>query len=353
MSETKKSNREHGFDYELATIVGIEKAILLKNISYWCEENQKFDRQQYHENDLWWTQESLSSLAKKYPYMKRASIARWMQELFDSGWIRLQQKAGGKSSYSTGKVFEAWNSGGDWKSILSQYETPKERPKMRQSASQNETVTVPEWDDKRPKMGHNNIDLNVEVDVDSNVEFTAAVAPDAGPTVLVIETVVVEDGKNGTASRGGGPQTKSWTRVAAEVFDEVAVEKSREKHIEYQPFNWSVCQEENFKQLKNLRDKAIVPDFKKKFNKEPTEEQMTNSFRAVFRLAWDYFYKIQKDTGGALHYTPTSVYKSYNSIKTTAQNGNINGTTTNNGAGAGRFGQGVDHNGTFDPKRGY
>ena len=182
---------------------------------------------------------------------------------------------------------------------------------------------------------------------------TAAVAPDAGPTVLVIETVVVEDEGNGTASRGGGPQTKSWTRVAAEVFDEVAVEKSREKHIEYQPFNWSVCQEENFKQLKNLRDKAIVPDFKKKFNKEPTEEQMTNSFRAVFRLAWDYFYKIQKDTGGALHYTPTSVYKSYNSIKTTAQNGNINGTTTNNGAGAGRFGQGVDHNGTFDPKRGY
>lgn len=181
---------------------------------------------------------------------------------------------------------------------------------------------------------------------------SAAVAPDAGPTVLVIETVE-EDGRNGTASMARGPQTKSWTRVAAEVFDEVAVEKSRQNHIDYQPFNWDVCQEENFRQLKNLRDKAIVPDFKKKFNAEPTDEQMTNSFRAVFRLAWDYFYKIQKDTGGALHYTPTSVYKSYNNIKTTAQNGNINGTTTINGAGANRFGQGVDHNGTFDPKRGY
>jgi len=354
MSETKKSNREHGFDYELATIVGIEKAILLKNISHWCEENQKFNRQQYHDNDMWWTQESLSSLARKYPYMKRASIARWMQELFDSGWIRLQQKAGGKSSYSTGKVFEAWNSGGDWQSILSQYETPKERPKMRQSASQNETVTVPEWDDKCTKMGHNNIDLNVEVNIESNVEFPAAVAPDTGPTVLVIETVAVEDGKNGTASIGRGPQTKSWTRLAAEAFDEVAVEKCKEKRIEYQPFNWSVCQEENFRQLKMLRDKAIAPDFKTKFNADPTDEQIIGSFRAVFRLAWDYFHKLQKDTGGAMHYTPTSIYKSYNNIKTTAKNGNINGSTVIGADGKTyQFGQGINDTGTFDPRRGY
>ncbi|HRI60647.1 MAG TPA: hypothetical protein PK228_13010 [Saprospiraceae bacterium] len=203
------------------------------------------------------------------------------------------------------------------------------------------------------KNGDKKTTIEILDETKAETTVSAAVAPDTGSTVLVIETVAVEDGKNGTASMGRGPQTKSWTRLAAEVFDEVAAEKSRQNHIDYQPFNWDVCQEENFRQLKNLRDKAIVPDFKKKFNKEPTDEQMTNSFRAVFRLAWDYFYKIQKDTGGALHYTPTSVYKSYNNIKTTAQNGNINGTTKINGTGANRFGQGVDHNGTFDPKRGY
>jgi len=183
---------------------------------------------------------------------------------------------------------------------------------------------------------------------------TAAVAPDTGPTVLVIETVAVKDGKNGTASRGGGPQTKSWTRVAAEVFDEVAAEKCRENMLDYQPFNWSVCQEENFRQLRNLREKAIAPDFKAKFRTEPTEEQIIGSFRAVFRLAWDYFRRIQKETGGALHYTPTSVYKSYNNIKTTAKNGNINGSAVVGSDGKTyQFGQGINDTGTFDPKRGY
>lgn len=97
-----------------------------------------------------------------------------------------------------------------------------------------------------------------------------------------------------------------------------------------------------------LREKAIVPDFKTKHNADPTEEQVMASFRAVFRLAWEYFYKIQKEKGGALHYTPTSIYKSYNSIKTTAKNGNINGNSTSQ-----HFTSGIDHNGTFDPKRGY
>lgn len=350
MSETKKSNREHGFDYELATIVGIEKAILLKNIAYWCEENQKFNREKYHENNLWWTEESLSSLAKKYPYMKRASIARWMQELFDSGWTRLQQKPGGKSSYSTGKVFELWNTGGDWKSELSQNETPKDRPKMRQSVSKNGTVTVPKWDSNRPKMRHNNSDLDIDLNGEVDIEIPAAVAPDSQSPKVKVEILPVEDGKNGTASRGPATQAKSWTHRAAQIFDEVAAEKCRENMVEYQPFNWSVCQEENFRQIKMLREKAIAPDFKNKFSADPTDEQMIASFRAVFRLAWDYFRKIQKEKGGALHYTPTSIYKSYNQIKTTAtKNGNINGSP----ATGTTFGSGIDHNGTFDKTRGY
>lgn len=186
--------------------------------------------------------------------------------------------------------------------------------------------------------------------------ISAATAPGAQGPTIVVETVTVNDSENGSASRGAGPQqTKSWTRMAAEVFDEVAAEKCRENMLDYQPFNWSVCQEENFRQLRNLREKAIAPDFKAKFRAEPTEEQIIGSFRAVFRLAWDYFRKIQKETGGALHYTPTSVYKSYNNIKTTAKNGNINGSTAVVGSDGKtyQFGQGINDTGTFDPKRGY
>ena len=150
MSDEKKSNREHSFDFELASIVGLEKAILLKNISYWVVENERRKDKQYFSNGRWWTEESLSSLAKKYPYMKRASIGRWMQELHDLGWISMVGTQGGKNKYSVGKVFILWNSGGDWEKELSKMRqlltVPKSdryRLKMRRSPSQNGTLTVP------------------------------------------------------------------------------------------------------------------------------------------------------------------------------------------------------------------
>ncbi len=140
MHESKKINREHAFDYELATIVGIEKAILLKNIAYWCSENRRRNNEQYYSNGIWWTDESLSSLATKYPYMKRPSIGRWMQELEESGWIKVEHGKW-KNRYSIGIVLETWDSGGDWESILSHFETSESRLKMGRKSSQNGTST--------------------------------------------------------------------------------------------------------------------------------------------------------------------------------------------------------------------
>lgn len=163
-----KSNREHSFDFELAAIVGIEKAILLKNIDYWVKENERRKQTQYFSNEMWWTEESLSSLAAKYPYMKRASIGRWMSELHESGWVCMVGVSGTKNRYSVGRVFELWNENGDWQKELSQNETVVNRPKMRHQPSQNETPTVSKWDTNRPKMGYNNIDNNVELNVELN-----------------------------------------------------------------------------------------------------------------------------------------------------------------------------------------
>lgn len=152
---------------------------------------------------------------------------------------------------------------------------------------------------------------------------TAAVAPDAqGPTVIVIETV--EDGKNGTASMGAGPQAKSWTQRAATIFDEVNNELSQQERIDCLPFDWKVCRDENFNQLKNLK-KIIDTGFpEKNEGRQPTDSEIDACFRLIFIKAWHYFRKIQKDTKGAFHYTPTSIYTSYNRIKTFNVS-NING----------------------------
>src|SRR5690606_24865848 len=232
-------------------------------------------------------------------------------------------------------------------------EVPKrqmEVPEREQEQVPKRQMEVPEREQEQvPKRADAN-SFNFFTENSFKIKDSAAIAPGTGPTVIVIETVEAKDGKNGTASRGPATQTKSWTHRAAQIFDEVAAEKCRENMVEYQPFNWSVCQEENFRQIKMLREKAIAPDFKNKFSADPTDEQMIASFRAVFRLAWDYFRKIQKEKGGALHYTPTSIYTNYNRIKTTAtKNGNINGSP----ATGTTFGSGIDHNGTFDKTRGY
>lgn len=158
---------------------------------------------------------------------------------------------------------------------------------------------------------------------------SAADAPDNGPTV-VIEIEEVKDGKNGTASKGAGPMT-NWTKRVASMFDEVGRRESEAAHIDYQPFNWSVCQEENFRQLKNIRDFAIIPDWKTKYKREPNETELDDCFRIIFTLGWHYLRKIQKEKGGAHHYTPTTIYKQYNPIKTFKHNGsNVNNSGPSN-----------------------
>lgn len=178
MSSIDKSNREHSFDIELATIVGLEKAILLKNVSYWVKENQRRRTKSAFQGGLWWTEESLRSLESKYPYFRRASISRWLIELNSSGWVRMIGQSGGKNLYSLGEVYLCWNTGGDWenalKRVLSQNGTPSE-------VSQNGTPGVPKWDSEVsqngtpgcPKMGHTNIDY-IEYSYVENVECALA-----------------------------------------------------------------------------------------------------------------------------------------------------------------------------------
>ena len=57
----QKSNREHSFDSELASLVGIEKAILVKNIAYWVDENERRKIESSFAYGKWWTFESLTS----------------------------------------------------------------------------------------------------------------------------------------------------------------------------------------------------------------------------------------------------------------------------------------------------
>ena len=119
-----KSNREHAFDFELAEIVGIEKAILLKNFHYWTSENQRRKIISQFKNGIWWTAESLTSLAKKYKYMKRGNLSRWLHQLSEDKWLLMHGGEKGNNYYAPGPVFLAWDTDQDWQKVF-QIETGK------------------------------------------------------------------------------------------------------------------------------------------------------------------------------------------------------------------------------------
>jgi hypothetical protein len=190
---------------------------------------------------------------------------------------------------------------------------------------------------------HNNTVEDQRFNSTGYSESSAADAP-------AIELPVEEEKKKKRDAPGPGA-APSWTKTAATIFDEVGAELSKAEGIDYIPFNWKVCNDQNFAHLKNLRKLAIEPDFKTKIGHIPNDEEFFASFRAVMTLSFKYFRKIQKETNGALHYTPSSIYSSYNKIKNFK-----NGTNNNNGSIGGqpsKFGQGGNQNGKYDPAKGY
>jgi len=170
-----KTNREHSFDVELAEIHGIQKAVLLKNFDYWVRENERKQIEQFFVGGKYWTSESASSLANKYRYMPKSSIKRWVNELQDIGWLDILKFQSDTSFYRPGKVFELWNTGQDWQSAQNEPTKKNEHwPKMSQALAQNEPKIGPIRADNWPTVSHNNIDLNVEVNIDSNIEKSGA-----------------------------------------------------------------------------------------------------------------------------------------------------------------------------------
>jgi hypothetical protein len=149
--------------------------------------------------------------------------------------------------------------------------------------------------------------------------------------VKKVHTIIIDnsnkvnnDRHNVTAANGDGSgdegQKSNWAKKWATIFDEI----NKDRHTkdaelsskQFIAFNWRVKQEENFKQLRNIRTNAIAPDFKTKNKREATDEELEKAWRAICSIAWKWARRLQKLDGGTLNYTPTAIYANYNKIKT-------------------------------------
>ena len=80
-----KEVHDHSFNVAAATAIGHEKAILLKEIYYWCQQN--FNNQRNFHHGLYWTYNTAEAFVLKFPYFSRRSIARWLQQMEQDGYI--------------------------------------------------------------------------------------------------------------------------------------------------------------------------------------------------------------------------------------------------------------------------
>lgn len=77
---------EHQFNVELATKLGVEKAVIIHNMYYWINHNAKNNKNVYDSSV--WTYNSASAFGKLFPYIKDRTISRYLLELERDGYIK-------------------------------------------------------------------------------------------------------------------------------------------------------------------------------------------------------------------------------------------------------------------------
>ena len=80
-----KSSRNYYFNTLVASEIGLEKSILMNNLEFWINTYKKNDINK-HDNK-YWVYASTKSLAEVYPFFSESSIARWLRELENEGYI--------------------------------------------------------------------------------------------------------------------------------------------------------------------------------------------------------------------------------------------------------------------------
>ena len=75
----------HSFDVDVAALYGVNAAILLQNIYYWCEHN-RLNEKHYYDGE-YWTYNSRKAFAEQFPYMGDKQIRSALGKLKDEGLI--------------------------------------------------------------------------------------------------------------------------------------------------------------------------------------------------------------------------------------------------------------------------
>lgn len=77
----------HSFNVEVAEQYGIEEAIILENLYFWCAKNAA--NQKHIKNGKVWTYNSVRAFNELFPYMTEAKIYRVLKHLEEEGLVEI------------------------------------------------------------------------------------------------------------------------------------------------------------------------------------------------------------------------------------------------------------------------
>lgn len=155
------------FDATVATIVGVDGAIMMQNISYWIEKNRANNKHLY--DGKYWTYNSVNAFEQLFPFWSKKQITRILKNLIDNGYL-LDGNYNGKS-YDRTKWYTITEKG---KSIL-----PNEEIQMTKRGNANDQMgksILPNGEMEMTKKGNANDqkgkpipDINTDINTDNTI----------------------------------------------------------------------------------------------------------------------------------------------------------------------------------------
>ena len=77
----------HSFNVEIATIYGVEKAVLLENFYFWIKKNEA-NKKNIHDGKAY-TFNTAAAFAELFPYIKERQIAKILREMENTDGLLL------------------------------------------------------------------------------------------------------------------------------------------------------------------------------------------------------------------------------------------------------------------------
>ena len=97
----------HSFNVDVAKEVGVNAALLLQSIKWWCLKNKANDKH-YHDG-LYWTYNSVKAWQELYPYLGKSAIESALKKLEERGFIKVGNH--NKSAYDRTKWYAITDDG--------------------------------------------------------------------------------------------------------------------------------------------------------------------------------------------------------------------------------------------------